>query len=155
MDQNAVNELHQIAHHIGYEWAMFLGATETSWHEHAPEAPRAPLHVVHKHARTELVWLHARILFDFLFKFKRRKNDLYVGDFLEGDAFKDWYREERWTAPKMCKVVDSNVERANKKLFHPTRRRLKDSCGLPDYTIVRDELRSAFSQVYGMLSIKS
>jgi hypothetical protein len=52
----------EIAHCIGYEWAMLLGTAETDWHKNIPAlgvVERDPLRVVHLHARTELVWLHA------------------------------------------------------------------------------------------------
>jgi hypothetical protein len=56
------SHLREIAHCIGYEWAMLFGATETDWHKNIPAlgvVERDPLRVVHLRARTELVWLHA------------------------------------------------------------------------------------------------
>jgi len=66
-----MTDLRAIAGRVGYEWTMMLGAADTSWHldttlqtlNHVPE--KAPLRVVHSHARTELVWLHARELYAF------------------------------------------------------------------------------------------
>jgi len=142
------DELKAIAGRIGYEWAMFLGACETDWHRHAPDALREPLRVVHLHARTELVWLHARGLYDFVFRRSRRKGDLDIGEFLEGNAAIDWKARD---AADICPSVDSNIERANTKLFHPTMVRLTDMRGLPDYITVRNELRLAYSKAYRLM----
>ena len=53
-------ELCAIAHHIGYEWGMLLGAAETAWHVDGSinalgVSKSNPQRVIHLHARTELL----------------------------------------------------------------------------------------------------
>jgi hypothetical protein len=151
LNQKTVSELREFAHHIGYEWAMLLGASETDWHKTVDALDkRAPLRAVHKYATTELVWLHARNLYDFLFK-RGKKNCLYVGDFLEAKAAEDWKSEKRWRPAALCPEVTSNMVRAHEKLFHPNKKRRGDDRGLPAPQTVCDELRSAFSKAYGLM----
>jgi hypothetical protein len=119
--------LHKIAHHIGYEWAMLLGAAATSWHSQdtiraLKVSERNPLRVVHLHARTELVWLHARALHDCLFK-PRRGDDVEVDLFLDAHARTQWNNRNDLIAEHLCPTVHEVVKhqgRANKKLFHLT-----------------------------------
>jgi hypothetical protein len=133
---------------IAYEWAMLLGASDSNWHH--LKVPAGPLAVVHAHARVELVWVHGRCLYDFLFKQKknRKVDDLYVGAFLEGDAARKWNVEKEFHPHPLCTKVAGNIERANKKLFHPTERRFTDAWGLPGLDVVRKELSHAFRKCY-------
>lgn len=150
MSQKSPDELRNIAHHIGYEWAMLLGACDTEWHKIGNLRRRSPLRVVHEHARTELVWLHARVLYDFLFK--QGQGTVQVIEFLEPKKCREWRREKHWKPEILCEEVHSNVGRANQKLFHLLKGRLGDTEGLPEYTIVRSELTRAFSSVCTLMA---
>jgi hypothetical protein len=163
---NLVNrspDLREIANKIGYEWAMLLGACETNWHTDIPAlvvSKRDPLRVVHKCARTELVWLHARVLHGCLFNKPRIFNkpgndDLFITLFLDPPASADWNFKSDLRPEYLCPTVAKMVERggrANKKLFHLTAARLTDVDGLPEYTIAREELRRAFSACYNLMT---
>jgi hypothetical protein len=150
-----MEKLSEIAHDIGYEWAMLLGAAETDWHLDVPNMPeRNPLRVVHLHARTELVWLHARVLHDCLFKEPRRPDDVSVLPFLDNPARTDWNNTNNLRPEHLCPTVHKVVKswgRANKKLFHLTTARQTHKTGLPPYTIARDELRHAFCTCHDLM----
>jgi hypothetical protein len=148
MRQN--ERLFKIANRVGYEWAMLLGACNTEWHE-TVNLPQ-PLRVVHEHARTELVWLHARVLYDFLFK--QGKGTLRATEFLEPKASREWRREKCWKPVTLCEQVHSNIDRSNQKLFHLLKGRLTDTVGLPKYTVVRNELTRAFSSLYTLMTVE-
>ena len=153
-----MTDLRAIAGRVGYEWTMMLGAADTSWHLdttlqtlNLPE--KAPLRVVHSHARTELVWLHARELYAFLFiKPDPKSDDLSVTSFLDDQARQDWGKKEGLRGEDLCPTLKKHYKRANKKLFHLTEARLTDTSGLPDYTVPIKELREAFAKCYGLMA---
>jgi hypothetical protein len=133
---------------------MLLGACDTDWHKQAPQAKRSPLRAVHLYSRTELVWLHARVLYGFLFMPPKRRDDLSIRCFLDGQAAKDWTSKVDLQPKRLCPTVDSeceNLGRANKKLFHLTEVRLWDRNGLPDYNKARGELQAALRACYELM----
>src|SRR5262245_12040788 len=93
---NTYTDLREIATWIGYEWAMPLRACETNWHKDIPAlkvSERDPLRVVHKCARTELVWLHARNLHNCLFE-PPHGDDVSVVQFLDPAACNVWNKRQ-------------------------------------------------------------
>ena len=135
-----MSRLEEIAHHIGYEWAMMLGACQTEWHVEKSigalnVSKRDPLRVVHLHSRTELVWLHARVLYGFLFvESQRYKDDLRVKEFLTEPNRSKWNRKSGFCAEDLCHVLKSQCVQGggiNAKIMHATTLRLTDANGLP------------------------
>jgi hypothetical protein len=162
MAMKTKQELKSIAHHIGYEWAMLLGAANTEWHKSPPEVhEKNPLLAIHLHARTELVWLHARVLYGFLFVKNRKSRptdkheNLMVVDFLDDRAMQEWGNANGLRAVDLCPTVMAQAVAgglANTKLMHATDVRITDPNSLPAYTIAIDELTLAFKACYGLMT---
>jgi len=143
-------QLREVAEIIGYEWAMLLGASDSDWNRAYKEADHTPIAVVHSHARTELVWLHGRCLYDCLFKNGRMADDVSIPLlFLTEDRRREWTNLS-WAA-SVCPVMTDAYGRSNKKLFHVTLKRLEDKTGLPAYKDVKRELRGAFTACYSFM----
>jgi hypothetical protein len=122
-----MTDLRAIAGRVGYEWTMMLGAADTSWHLdmtlqalNLPE--KAPLRVVHSHARTELVWLHARELYAFLFiRPDPKSDDLSVTSFLDGQARQDWGKKMGFAAGGSMSHAKEALRTCEQKVLSPDR----------------------------------
>jgi len=110
-------ELKKAAAHIGYEWRMLQGAVESDWHQFSVAAG-SHQELCNAHARTELVLLHARLLYDFLFTFSDSPDDIQASDFLEGAAMREWCKRRKRLATTYCPVLTNHRKRLNKRLFH-------------------------------------
>jgi len=110
-------ELAEAAKHISYEWGMLRGAAESDWHR-LPVTAGSFQKLINSNARTELVLLHARLLYDFLFTFSDDGDDVQAPDFLEGAAATNWRKDRPRLAKTYCPILTKDRRRLNKRLFH-------------------------------------
>lgn len=137
------DELRQGAEHLGYEWAMLLGARETNWHKLTSTSPLQGL--ANQHGRTEITLLHARTIYEFLFftEASRFKDDVRATHFLHGADRTQWEVDRDNLAKRYCPTVRDDLGRLNKRLFHLSYLRADLEKGWDPEQIV-SELKAAF-----------
>lgn len=111
------SDLENAAGHVGYEWAMLLGSRQSDWHK-LPAHSDSFKDLANKHARTEVVLLHARLLHDFLFRPPDHSDDVSAVDFLENGAAQEWESDRENLKHKFCPYIQTEFSRLNKRLFH-------------------------------------
>jgi hypothetical protein len=143
-----LTELEEIAADIGYEWAMLLGSRRADWHDAAKGmAERDPLRCANMHATVELIWLHARVLYEFLFDVKDSKR-ASVEAFLDVGGLREWRNTK---ATLRSEELRKEYGRAHDKLFHMGRKRIADNEGLKKDEVI-DELRKCYSACYRLMA---
>lgn len=143
------------ASHLGYEWAMRVGGRHADWHKQ-PAADRQ-VNLAGQHASTEVVLLHARLLFEFLTK-DRGHRDKH-GRHLIGARDVDNVRAidlldpgtgglpgpmEEWESRRkaVCPYLRGEMERLNQRLSHLSYAREVQDEGWDKVRIIR-EMREA------------
>lgn len=152
----------KMAGHIGYEWAMLLGAAESDWNDpglknKTPPYPITPRAIANECARTELVLLHGRALFHFLFVYNKAQfpDALNALDFLEPPESGQWEKDARdanrkrpnGRALRLCPKMTADRDRANKRIFHLSVERESLPLGW-EYPVVVRELTLAFREFH-------
>lgn len=137
------DQLHEAAKHLGYEWAMLLGARDSDWDRLPASNPVQK--IANDHARTEVILLHTRVIYEFLFlrRSPQHPDDVRAFDYLSGNAKDDWEINHVTLVKKLCPTIEKDWDRLNKKLFHLSYERIQ----LPDgwkHDVVIGELKAAF-----------
>jgi hypothetical protein len=144
------DELRQAAEHLGYEWAMLLGARQADWHKLASST--AVQRMANNHGRTEVTLLHTRTIYEFLFFSGtfRYPDDVRATHFLRGADRATWEQDRLILAQRFCPSLTANWERLNKKLFHLSYKRHELETGWEPDRIV-SELKAAFRHLCKLL----
>ena len=145
------DELKQGASYVGYEWAVMAGARLVDWHKDVPEDKSFHAIVSHS-ARTELILLHARALYDFLFYPTPRDDDVISIDVLGVNNARTWEDNRGNNCQKLCPILNQNRDRIHKMLAHLSydRKKLKEKDG-PHPDVIERELIAAFKEFWSLM----
>ncbi len=145
------DQLREAAKHLGYEWAMLLGARHTDWHKLQTSDPLQGR--ANQHARVEVMLLHTRVIYEFLFgtRTPQHPDDVRAADYLPGTLKSDWERDRASLRKTLCPSIERDMDRLNKRLFHLSYERIDLPTGWdPDVAI--KELKAAFRHYWGLFT---
>lgn len=145
------DQLRKAAHHLGYEWAMLLGARHTDWHKLPATDPVQK--IANENARVEIMLLHTRVMYEFLFgvRSNQHPDDMRAFDYLHGAVKDDWQLNRTTLAKKLCPSIDKDWDRLNKRLFHLSYQRIDLQTGWDPDIVIR-ELKAGFRQFCSLLN---